>query len=185
MSHKTLKLISNCEATLIPSGEAVVIPPAAELELVQALGGSITVRWQGVLYRLDASQASSFDPESAQAFHFSSPSESKLSQEPFSETTLWNALKTCFDPEIPINIVDLGLIYDLQSETLPNGKNAVKVAMTLTAQGCGMGPILAEDARRKLEAIAEVESAQVQILWDPPWTPHMISRAGRQQLGME
>jgi len=105
---------------------------------------------------------------------------------PFSEELVWDAMRGCFDPEIPVNIVDLGLIYDLQiNEADAEGRHEVNVKMTLTAQGCGMGPVIADDAKKNIEALAGVSKAQVDIVWDPPWTPHMISEAGRQKLGLE
>ena len=94
-------------------------------------------------------------------------------------------MRTCFDPEIPVNIVDLGLIYDLSIEKTASGSHAVEVKMTLTAPGCGMGPVIAEDARQRIAAIAEVESAKVHIVWDPVWNPRMISADGRRALGLE
>ena len=103
----------------------------------------------------------------------------------FSEEAVWAALRSCFDPEIPVNIVDLGLVYDLAVETAPGGGHAVEVRMTLTAQGCGMGPVIAEDARRKIAMLPSVESARVHIVWDPVWTPQMISPDGRKALGLE
>ncbi|MEO5958407.1 MAG: iron-sulfur cluster assembly protein, partial [Opitutaceae bacterium] len=103
----------------------------------------------------------------------------------FSEQAVWEALKTCFDPEIPVNIVDLGLIYDLSIDEAAAGRHAVNVKMTLTAPGCGMGPVIAEDARGKIAALPSVESANVSIVWDPQWTPQMISEAGRKILGLE
>ena len=98
--------------------------------------------------------------------------------------SLWEALKGCFDPEIPVNIVDLGLIYHLATSP---GERGLKVAvkMTLTAQGCGMGPVIAADAKAKLEALPGVEGAEVEIVWDPAWNPRMISEEGRKQLGLE
>ena len=104
---------------------------------------------------------------------------------PFSEESVWDALKQCFDPEIPVNIVDLGLIYDLRVDDLDNGKKDVSIKMTLTAQGCGMGPVIAQDAKSRVEQIGEIESADVEIVWDPVWNPQMISAAGRQVLGLE
>jgi metal-sulfur cluster biosynthetic enzyme len=98
---------------------------------------------------------------------------------------VWDALKTCFDPEIPVNIVDLGLIYDLAIERNPAGGHAIDVKMTLTAPGCGMGPVIAEDARQKIAALPDVERATVHIVWDPQWTPQMISETGRKALGLE
>ncbi len=103
----------------------------------------------------------------------------------FSEKAVWDAMRTCFDPEIPVNIVDLGLVYDLSIERTPSGANAVDVKMTLTAPGCGMGPVIAEDARRKIAGLPSVESARVHIVWDPVWNPRMISEEGRRALGIE
>jgi probable FeS assembly SUF system protein SufT len=103
----------------------------------------------------------------------------------FSEQAVWDAMRTCFDPEIPVNIVDLGLVYDLSIEKTPSGANAVDVKMTLTAPGCGMGPVIAEDARQKIAALPSVERAKVHIVWDPVWNPRMISEAGRKTLGLE
>ena len=95
-------------------------------------------------------------------------------------------MKQCYDPEIPVNIVDLGLIYDMQmSEADADGKHAIEVKMTLTAQGCGMGPVIADDARGRIEALPAVSTATVEIGWEPTWTPHMISEAGRAKLGLE
>jgi metal-sulfur cluster biosynthetic enzyme len=103
----------------------------------------------------------------------------------FSEQLVWDTLKTCFDPEIPVNIVDLGLVYDLAVEKTDAGNNNVEVKMTLTAPGCGMGPVIAEDARQKIAALPTVESAKVHIVWDPQWVPQMISDVGRKVLGLE
>ena len=103
----------------------------------------------------------------------------------FNEAAVWSALKTCFDPEIPVNIVDLGLVYDLAIERAGDGTHTVEAKMTLTAQGCGMGPTIAEDARQKIAALPTVTSAKVHIVWDPIWTPQMISPEGRKALGLE
>jgi metal-sulfur cluster biosynthetic enzyme len=103
----------------------------------------------------------------------------------FSEEAVWGALRTCFDPEIPLNIVDLGLVYDLSIEDHGEGGKTVEVKMTLTAPGCGMGPVIAEDARKKVAALPSVADAKVHIVWDPTWTPHMISDEGRKVLGLE
>jgi metal-sulfur cluster biosynthetic enzyme len=95
-------------------------------------------------------------------------------------------MKQCFDPEIPVNIVDLGLIYSLDiAEADPEGRHAIAVKMTLTAQGCGMGPVIADDARQRIEALPAVSTAAVEIVWEPAWSPHMISSEGRAKLGLE
>ncbi len=94
-------------------------------------------------------------------------------------------MRQCFDPEIPVNIVDLGLVYDLQIDELDGGKKDVSIKMTLTAQGCGMGPTIAQDAKNRVEQLDEVENADVQIVWDPVWSPQMISDTGRKALGLD
>ena len=109
----------------------------------------------------------------------------EITAEAFNEQAIWTALKTCFDPEIPVNIVDLGLVYDLAIDVLPDGTHSVEAKMTLTAQGCGMGPVIAEDARQKIAALPTVSAAKVHIVWDPIWTPQMISPEGRKTLGLE
>jgi len=104
---------------------------------------------------------------------------------PVDEQQVWAALKHCYDPEIPINIVDLGLIYDVHLEPLPAGKSRVCVKMTLTMPGCGMGPIIARNAQEKILALPGVEEANVELVWDPPWHQSMISAEGRRILGLE
>jgi probable FeS assembly SUF system protein SufT len=185
MALTTLTLVRDCKAAIIPAGDEVLIPKGSTLDLMQHLGGSLTVTWKGILCRIDESEKNSIDPEQLSALEVAAPARDIEGREDFSESLIWATLKTCYDPEIPINIVDLGLIYDLHHEAMPSGKHEVKVTMTLTAQGCGMGPVIAEDARRKIEALECVESASVLITWDPPWTPHMISQEGRKRLGME
>lgn len=184
MSDTLLTLISECKATIIPAGDEVVLPADTLIELVQNLGGSLTVKNQGILFRIDQSETHHIDPEQLRSFPPESAANVASNETTFSEDLLWETLKTCFDPEIPINIVDLGLVYDLTYKTTTSGKQDVSVKMTLTAQGCGMGPVIAEDAQRKLESLEAVENASVDIVWDPPWTPHMISQEGQQKLGI-
>ena len=104
---------------------------------------------------------------------------------PLDEKELWEILRTCYDPEIPVNIVDLGLVYDLAVEKLPTGFHKVNVKMTLTAPGCGMGGVIAGDAQQKILALDSVEEANVEVVWDPPWHQSMISEQGRRVLGLE
>ena len=168
-------------ATLIPAGDAATLPAGTSAHVMQTLGGSVTVRTDRGLFRINR--------EHADALNGFDVTKLAVASEPvageFSEAAVWAAMKTCFDPEIPVNIVDLGLIYDLSVEPTPSGGHALEVKMTLTAQGCGMGPVIAEDARQKIAALPTVESAKVHIVWDPIWTPQMISPAGRQALGLE
>ncbi|WP_269526564.1 iron-sulfur cluster assembly protein [Coraliomargarita parva] len=173
-------------ATIIPAGEEQVLPAGTRAVISQALGGTVTIRTDSGLFRiaskdLDALGAAA---QAQLAGEASQPAEQEAG--PFNETQVWDAMKQCYDPEIPVNIVDLGLIYDLQLlEPDADGKHAVRVKMTLTAQGCGMGPVIANDAKQRIEALSGVSEAQVDIVWDPPWTPHMISDEGRKKLGLE
>lgn len=174
-------LSKDCPATAIPAGDKVFLPAGAKVFITQTLGGNVTVRTDHGLFRIakeDTGIIAGYTPAAVNA----SPDSG---QTVFSEEAVWAALKTCFDPEIPVNIVDLGLVYDLAVEKTPAGSHVVEVKMTLTAPGCGMGPVIAEDARQKIAALPTVESAKVHIVWDPQWVPQMISDNGRKVLGLE
>lgn len=177
MSSHTLS--REIAATIIPAGTPATLPAGAEVHIVQTLGGNVTVRTDHGLFRI-ARQ----DADAIAGFTLSADEAAPAAGD-FSEHAVWEAMKTCFDPEIPINIVDLGLVYDLNVEKTATGGHRVDVKMTLTAQGCGMGPVIAEDARQKIAALPTVEEANVHIVWDPIWTPQMISPAGRVKLGLE
>jgi probable FeS assembly SUF system protein SufT len=177
---QTHTLNADVAATVIPAGDVVTLPKGTEVYITQSLGGNVTVRTDRGLFRIareDASSIAGYTP--------GAPPPAAAVVGEFSEQAVWDALKTCFDPEIPVNIVDLGLVYDLAVEKAPSGGNSVEVKMTLTAPGCGMGPVIAEDARQKIAALPTVEAAKVHIVWDPQWTPQMISASGRKILGLE
>lgn len=179
MSNHTLS--RDVPATVIPAGDTVTLTAGTEVFIAQTLGGNVTVRTDRGLFRIansDAEAIAGYVPK-ADAGAVVTPSGE------FSEKVVWEVLKTCFDPEIPVNIVDLGLVYDLASEKTESGGYRVDVKMTLTAPGCGMGPVIAEDARQKIAALPQVEEAKVHIVWDPVWNPQMISQEGRLALGLE
>ena len=176
MNH-TLTL--DCPATAIPAGDEVNLPAGTEVFIAQTLGGNVTVRTDRGLFRIARDHAGRI------AGYVAGAESAVAAEEEFSEQAVWEALKTCFDPEIPVNIVDLGLVYDLAIEQTPTGAHTLEVKMTLTAPGCGMGPTIAEDARQKIAALPTVESAKVHIVWDPVWSPQMISATGRKVLGLE
>ena len=181
-------LLRDCPATAIPAGTAVTLPPGTDVHITQTLGGNITVRTNQGLFRIARENADAIEGFSASAANVSTDSGAGSGEAAaglFDEQNVWAALKTCFDPEIPVNIVDLGLVYDLAIEETPTGAHAVEVKMTLTAPGCGMGPVIAEDARQKIASLPTVESAKVHIVWDPVWSPQMISAEGRKVLGLE
>jgi len=175
MAHRILR---DCPATLIPAGDAATLAAGQTVEIVQTLGGNVTVRTDQGIFRVAREDTSAIEG-------LTLAEDAPAPAGAFSEKAVWDAMRTCFDPEIPVNIVDLGLIYDLSIESTPSGANAVDVKMTLTAPGCGMGPVIAEDARKKIAALPSVESAKVHIVWDPVWNPRMISEAGRKSLGLE
>ncbi len=184
MENLEVTLNRDCKATLIPAGHEVLLTEGTTVHIAQTLGGNLTVRNDMGMYRIGSADLDALGDEFAEQFN-SQKVTNDVSDRSFSEDSIWEALKTCYDPEIPVNIVDLGLIYDLSTEALARGSSSVKVKMTLTAQGCGMGPAIAADAKDKIEAIPEVESAEVEIVWDPQWTPHMISEEGRKLLGLD
>jgi probable FeS assembly SUF system protein SufT len=173
-------LSRNVPATVIPAGHPAELTAGDEVHIVQTLGGNVTVRTDNGLFRIAKEHA-----DAIAGFALAEEPDTTPALKEFSEQAVWDTLKTCFDPEIPINIVDLGLIYDLNIEKTPSGGNRVDVKMTLTAQGCGMGPVIAEDARHKIAALPKVDEAKVYIVWDPIWTPQMISSEGRVKLGIE
>ena len=136
------------------------------------------------LYRIAPEDLAALGAEAA-ARYAPAPTRAEATTGPVTEEVVWNALRQCFDPEIPVNIVDLGLVYDLRLEDPDSGAARVSVAMTLTAPGCGMGPSIARDAQARIEALAGVAAAEVRIVWDPQWTAHMISPEGRKILGLD
>lgn len=187
--HQSEELIltRDTEATIIPAGEIHTLAAGTRAVISQALGGTVTIRTDSGLFRLSSKDWDALGAAAqAELDAAAKAAEAPQGDAPFGEDLVWESMKGVFDPEIPVNIVDLGLIYDLQiKDADSDGKHAVFVKMTLTAQGCGMGPVIAEDARKNIEALDAVSKAQVDIVWDPPWTPHMISEEGRQKLGID
>ena len=183
MNFKDVAIVRrDVEVTLIPYGQSITLMPGQEVLVTQALGGSYTLNVNGNLVRLEGKDADAIGKE---VIKMPVDDSNIKSGDPIDEDLVWAQLKTVYDPEIPVNIVDLGLIYDLRVDDLDNGKKDVSIKMTLTAQGCGMGPVIAQDAKSRVEQIEEIENAEVKIVWDPVWNPQMISAAGRQVLGLE
>ena len=174
-----IQLSRDCEAIQIPQGTTVTLPAGTHVNVTQSLGGSYTVATEeGYLYRITNANADALGCEAT-----AQPAQSEATTE-VDEAAVWDQLKTCYDPEIPVNIVDLGLVYDCGIERQENGKTKVAVKMTLTAPGCGMGPTIAAEARMRIESIPGVEEANVELVWDPPWDQSMISEAGKMKLGL-
>lgn len=177
---KTLELKRDCPAVQIPAGTAAMLPAGTPVDITQTLGGSYTVHAPGGLFRIAAQDADALGLEAAFVSAVADRSGGVTD-----EQMVWDTLRTCFDPEIPVNIVDLGLVYDMQLTKLPTGNATVDVKMTLTAPGCGMGPSIAGDAQVKLLGLPGIENAQVEIVWDPPWHHSMITEQGKKILGLE
>jgi probable FeS assembly SUF system protein SufT len=170
----------NAEAIMIPSGERVLVPVGAQATITQSLGGTYTlITDRGLMVRISGKEVEAIGKTPQDAVELK-PEE--LTPEKLEEM-VWEALKTCFDPEIPVNIVDLGLVYLCELTPTDAGKD-VHIKMTLTAPGCGMGPVLASDVKSKVEALPGIHNAEVEVVFDPVWDRSMMSEAARLQLGM-
>lgn len=181
-SGTTVELERDCEAVQIPAGNKVTLPAGTAVYITQSLGGSLTVRALDGLFQIDRQDADALGMAAPAPPARASGGASAGSVE---EKAVWDALRECYDPEIPVNIVDLGLVYDLGVEPLPAGGSKVFVKMTLTAPGCGMGPVIARNAQERLLGLPGVTEASVDVVWDPPWHQSMITPAGRLVLGLE
>ena len=177
--ESSVQLSRDCQAVEIPAGTPTTLTAGTTVDITQNLGGTCTVHVRGGLYRIAAADADALGFQSVVA------PESSASTGPVDESLIWATLKTCYDPEIPVNIVDLGLVYDLHVEPLSAGRSKVSVKMTLTAPGCGMGSVIAGDAQQKLMYLEGIEEAVVEIVWDPAWHQSMITADGRRILGLE
>ena len=174
-----IELSRDCEAIQIPQGTTVTLPAGTRVTVTQSLGGSYTVATEaGYLFRITEANADAIGCEAAPK---PVPSETAGAVD---EAAVWDQLKTCYDPEIPVNIVDLGLIYDCTVVPRDGAEAEVLVKMTLTAPGCGMGPTIAAEAKSRLESVPGVDEATVELVWDPPWNQSMISEAGKMKLGL-
>ena len=174
-----VELSRDCQAVQIPAGYPVVLEKGTEAYLTQSLGGSFTLQVPsyGGLFRLAGEDADAIGKEPP-------PAPAPAASAADLEQQVWETLRTCYDPEIPVNIVDLGLVYDMRVIPLTEGTHRVEVRMTLTAPGCGMGTAIAADARQKLLGLPGNAEADVELVWDPPWTPQMISPEGKERLGI-
>ena len=178
-------LSRDTEAIQIPSGNKTTIPAGTPGVITQTLGGSYTIATYQGLARIAEKDLDALGIERPQN-DTSNGTTAAAGGPPVEvdEKAVWEQLKQCYDPEIPVNIVDLGLVYDCQLKKSENGGTKVEVKMTLTAPGCGMGPAIAHDAQSKILSIDGIDEADVQLVWDPPWNQNMISEAGRMKLGM-
>ena len=176
-----VELAREIEGVQVPAGNKMMLEKGLEAFITQSLGGTfnLQVPAYGGLFRVAGKDADALGKTPQDAGLVSASGGGDL------EAMVWEQLKTCFDPEIPVNIVDLGLVYGMEVKDADDGTKKVEVKMTLTAQGCGMGASIATDARHKIMSLPGVSEADVDLVWDPPWTPQMISPKGRERLGID
>jgi probable FeS assembly SUF system protein SufT len=178
-TSEPVKFERDCAAVLVPQGESVNLPAGSVGYITQSLGGSFTVFVEGNLFRIAG--------EDADAIGKPLPEPLSLPEgagDDEVEKLVWQQLRTCFDPEIPINVVELGLVYACDLEPMEDGRRKANIRMTLTAPGCGMGDILVEDVRTKIERVPTIAEADVELVFDPPWNQSMMSEAARLETGM-
>ncbi len=174
-------LLRDCEVIRIPSGETSVLKAGTVVHITQALGGSYTIATESGLARITEGNRDALGLEPAPE---AEPVAAAAGDIPVDDKAVWDQLKTCYDPEIPVNIVDLGLVYDCVVTPRPGAGARVDVKMTLTAPGCGMGPTIAAEAKQKVLSVPGVGDAEVELVWDPAWNQAMISEAGKMKLGL-
>lgn len=172
------------DAIAIPAGTRVQLAEGSEVRITQELGGNYTVIADGMLARIDGRDADALGLQPAASAKAPAGGESPGEAGVVSEDAIWDQMRNCYDPEIPVNIVDLGLIYDCQVKPAGESGYRVEVKMTLTAPGCGMGQVLADDVRSRILGVPGVAEADVQIVWEPQWNQSMMSDAARLQLGL-
>jgi probable FeS assembly SUF system protein SufT len=178
-----IEIAHDCAATLIPSGDRIVLRRGDRVLVTQALGGNVTVQTdQGQLVRIPGADAVALGL--GDLIEQPSATAVSLNGSRFHPDQVVEQLKTVFDPEIPVNVVDLGLIYACESELLPDGTYRVEIKMSMTAPGCGMGDVLRDDAHHRVAALPEVSEVDVELVWDPPWELSRMSDEARLELGM-
>ena len=178
-SSEPVQFERDCAAVLVPQGDSVTLPAGSYGYITQALGGSYTVFVEGNLFRIAGQDGDAIGKEPAESLSLpENASDDEV------EALVWRQLRTCFDPEIPFNIVDLGLVYEANLRHRDDGQREVEVKMTLTAPGCGMGEILVDDVRNKLELIPTVAEADVELVFDPPWNRTMMSELAQLETGL-
>lgn len=176
MENDFIKLSRECNAILIPSGDQIKLKKNTLVKITQSLGGDFTLYVNGNLVKLAGNDADAIGHKI----------EKKISKkvDQFNENVIWDVLRTCYDPEIPVNIVDLGLIYNLETQEKSKNTYLIIIKMTLTAPGCGMGPAIAQDVENKINNLSFVQDVLVELVWDPQWNQDMMTEDAKLQLGM-
>lgn len=178
-TSEPVKFERDCAAVMVPNGDVVSLPAGSVGYITQALGGSFTVYVEGNLFRIAGHDADAIGKTPLPV-----PALAEGASDADVEALVWDQLRTCFDPEIPVNIVELGLVYECNLFRLDDGNRKVEIKMTLTAPGCGMGETLVSDVRSKLELVPTVSEADIDLVFDPPWNQNMMSEAAKLETGM-
>src|SRR5947207_2376656 len=180
-TNESVTLTRDVEASVVPVGTKVTLQKDEQAYITQSLGGSYTVVVNGNMFRIDGKDADALGLEP-----IASPSAAagQVHSKDELEKEIWNQMRTCYDPEIPVNVVDLGLIYDCQITPLGDNSYKADVKMTLTAPGCGMGPVLQQDVQNKLLSLEGIDDVNVELVWEPQWNQGMMSEAAKLQLGL-
>lgn len=182
-SSDPVTLKRDCEAIEIPSGNRAVIAAGSVVRIMQSLGTSYTVSSErGYMYRVDAKDSEALGLSQLPGLQSQSAGQD---QQAFSEKLVWDQLKTVYDPEIPVNIVDLGLVYSCEIASAEQGGKKIAIKMAMTAPGCGMGNVLKADVEAKVSRLPDVKEVQVEVVFDPPWNPGRMSEAAKLQLGFD
>ena len=177
--HEEITISRDVKAIIIPAGEELLLREGTSGFVTQALGGSFTIYVEGNLFRIAGGDADAIGKDPVPP-----PEVPENASDEDIEAVIWDQLKTCYDPEIPVNIVDLGLVYRCDVTPLGNGERSVSVDMTLTAPGCGMGDIIVQDAQEKIAVVPTVSDVRVELVFDPPWNQSMMSEEARLQTGL-
>ena len=177
--HEPVTLHRDVEAIMVPAGIPVTLREGKTGFITQALGGSFTVYVEGNLFRIPGKDADALGKEALLG-----PELPPDATDDDVKQLVWHQMRACYDPEIPINIVDLGLVYSCEVQRDESGERIVEIKMTLTAPGCGMGEVLVQDVKDKVEVIPTIKRADVELVFDPPWNQSMMSDAARLQTGM-
>tara|TARA_Y100001970_G_scaffold261815_1_gene345313 strand:+ start:128 stop:667 length:540 start_codon:yes stop_codon:yes gene_type:complete len=178
MNHNEfIDVLRECDGYLIPSGDKIKLKKGTKVKITQSLGGDFTLYVNGNLVKISGSDADAI----GQKIELK---KDNIGNEHYDEKYIWDVLKTCYDPEIPVNIVDLGLVYDLKSSKTKSEKYNINIKMTLTAPGCGMGPVIAQDVETKVLGLNFVEDVLVEVVWEPLWNQNMMTDEAKLKLGM-
>ena len=178
-TNKLISLSRDCEVISVPYGEKEILKEGTEVQIMQALGGSYTVYTTEGMFRINGTNADAIGKEVEKPPTLPD----NITDDEFEEK-IWDQMKTVFDPEIPINVVDLGLIYNCRLDKSENDNFVIEVDMTLTAPGCGMADVLVADIQERIEMLPRVESVKVELVLDPPWSMEMMSEAARLEAGL-